>query len=85
MEDLFRVEKEGGEKDDWLDVWMESLTDVARSSEVNMCMVRENETMEMEMHVEDKVIDTISECVRMVSCPLGCQKLCGVEYELECC
>ena len=37
------------------------------------------------MHVEDKVIATISECVRTVSCPGGCQEPCGVEYEQECC
>ena len=37
------------------------------------------------MHVEDKVIDTTSECVQTVSCPGGCHELCGVGYEHKCC
>ena len=76
MDDLFMTEKEGGEENTWLDVWMGSLMDVDRSTEVSMCMVKEDEAMEeqdrdvdfmtwpveelREMHVEDKVIDTIS-------------------------
>ena len=37
-----------------------------------------------EMHVADQVIATINECVRSVSCPGGCQELCGVEREQVC-
>ena len=32
----------------------------------------------------DQVISTISECVRSVSCPGGCQEQCGVEQEQGC-
>ena len=47
MDDLFSIGKEGVEKEDWLDVWMGSLNGVTRSLEMSMCMMEEDETMEI--------------------------------------
>ena len=49
-DDLFMMEKEVDKvEEDWLDVWMGSLTDCDRSSEVNRCMEREDEAMELDI------------------------------------
>ena len=106
MGDLFMTDNESEEDKDWLDVWMESLIGVEESSKVPMCLVMEDDTMEItileeqdrdvdfmtwlveelrEMQVEDRVIETISECVRTASCPGGCQETCEVEDKQICC
>ena len=92
-DDLFMMEKEVDKvEEDWLDVWMGSLTEVEGSSEVRRCMVVEDDTMEIAiMDEQDRDVDFMTRLVeercmwrtKSLIRPVNVSGLCRVQGDVR--